>query len=97
MDMRSLRYIDHLTAAGLAVLEVEVGANPLDGWAEPLPGDVEAASLMARAAAALAGHPRIDPTRIGALGFGIGARAVALVPPHRNAFLNNTLSKGEAP
>jgi dienelactone hydrolase len=84
MDTRSLRYIDHLTAAGLAVLEVEVGANPLDGRAEPLPGDVEAASVVARAAAALAGDPRVDPAHIGALGFGIGARAAALVPLQRN-------------
>lgn len=82
MDTRSNRYIDHLTAAGLAVLEVD--ANPLDGWAEPLPREAEAADLVARAAAALAGDPRIDPAHIGALGFGIGARAVALVPHQRN-------------
>src|SRR5690349_16114018 len=59
MDMRSHGYIDHLAAAGLLVLEVELGPNPPDGWPEPLPGEVEAASLVTRAAAALAGDPRV--------------------------------------
>ena len=80
MDMRSHGYIDHLTAAGLLVLEVELGPNPPDGWPEPLPGDGEAADLVARAAAAPAGDPRVNLDRVGALGFGIGARAVALAP-----------------
>src|SRR3954471_18205948 len=78
MDMRSQRYVEHLAAAGLLVLEVELGPNPPDGWPDPLPGEVEAASLVAHAAAALAGDPRVDPDRVGALGFGIGARALAL-------------------
>src|SRR4051794_34705371 len=55
MDMRSHGYIDHLTAAGLLVLEIELGPNPPDGWPEPLPGDGEAADLVARATMALAG------------------------------------------
>ncbi|HYZ32211.1 MAG TPA: dienelactone hydrolase family protein [Crenalkalicoccus sp.] len=84
MDTRSHRYIDHLTAAGLMVLEVELRENPLDGLAEPLPGEPEAASLVARAAAVLADDPRVNPTRIGALGFGIGARALALAPPRQD-------------
>jgi dienelactone hydrolase len=81
MDTRSQRYVEHLAAAGLTVLEVELRPNPPDGWPEPLPGEAEAASLVARAAAALADDPRVNPTRIGALGFGVGARAVALAPP----------------
>jgi hypothetical protein len=36
---------------------------------------------VTRAAAMRARDPRVDPARIGALGFGIGARAVALAPP----------------
>ncbi len=81
LDQRSHHYITQLNAAGLLVLEVELRANPLDGLAEPLPEETEAAALVAEAAAALGGDPRVDPTRIGALGFGIGARAVALTPP----------------
>ena len=84
LDRRSQRYIAQLNAAGFLVLEVELGANPPDGVAEPPPGEAEAAVLVTRAAAALARHPRVDPTRIGALGFGIGARAVALAPPAEN-------------
>jgi dienelactone hydrolase len=84
LDGRSHRYIAQLTAAGLTVLEVELRANPLEGLPEPLPGEAEAASLVARAAAALADDPRVDPTRVGALGFGIGARAVALAPPRED-------------
>jgi dienelactone hydrolase len=80
MDMRSQRYIEHLAAAGLLVLEIELRANPPDGWPEPLPGEADAASLVGRAAAALAGDPRVNPGRVGALGFGVGARALALVP-----------------
>ncbi|WP_165982730.1 dienelactone hydrolase family protein [Dankookia rubra] len=78
MDMRSQRYIDRLAAADLLVLEVELRPNPPDGWPEPLPSEAEAADLVGRAAAALAGDPRVNPDRVGALGFGIGARAVAL-------------------
>jgi dienelactone hydrolase len=81
LDRRSQRYIAQLNAAGLLVLEVELRANPPDGFVEPLPGEAEAAELVARAAAALARDPRVDPVRIGALGFGIGARAVALASP----------------
>jgi dienelactone hydrolase len=81
LDRRSDRYVAQLTAAGLLVLEVELRANPLEGEAEPLPGEAEAAGLVARVAAALARDPRVDPARIGALGFGVGARAVALPPP----------------
>src|SRR3712207_287131 len=55
-----------------------------EGLPEPLPGEAEAAGLEARAAAALAGDPRVDPTRVGALGFGIGARAVVLAPPRED-------------
>jgi dienelactone hydrolase len=81
LDRRSHRYVAQLTAAGLLVLEVELRANPPDGVAEPLPTYAEADALVAGAAAALARDPRVDPTRIGALGFGVGARAVALAPP----------------
>ena len=81
LDRRGRRYVEQLTAAGLLVLEVELRANPLDGLAEPLPGEAEAAGLVARVAAALARDPRVDAARIGALGFGLGARAVALAAP----------------
>jgi dienelactone hydrolase len=84
LDQRSQRYVAQLNAAGLLVLEVELRANPLDGFAEPLPGEAEAAGLVAHVAAALARDPRVDPMRIGALGFGIGARAVALASPARD-------------
>jgi dienelactone hydrolase len=81
LDQRSHRYVAQLNAAGLLVLEVELRANPPDGLAEPLPGEAEAAELLTHAITALARDPRVDPMRIGALGFGIGARAVALAPP----------------
>lgn len=81
LDQRSQRYIARLNAAGILAVEVELRANPPDGWAEPLPGEAEAAVLLAQAIAALARDPRVDPLRIGALGFGVGARALALVPP----------------
>jgi dienelactone hydrolase len=80
VDTRSQRYVAQLTGAGLTVLEVELRPNPPDGWAEPLPEEAEAANLVGRAAAALADDPRVNPARIGALGFGIGARALALAP-----------------
>ena len=80
MDTRSHRYITQLTAAGVAALEIELGANPPDGFPEPLPDTAEATGLVARAATALAVDPRFDPARIGAIGFGLGARAVALTP-----------------
>jgi dienelactone hydrolase len=81
MDLRSQGYIAQLTGAGLVVLEVELSANPPDGMAPPLPSETEAASLVSRAAASLARDTRVDPARIGALGFGIGARAVLLTLP----------------
>jgi dienelactone hydrolase len=95
IDTRGHRYTAQLTAAGLVVLEVELRANPADdSLPEPLPSEAEAAGLVARAAAALANDPRVDPNRVGALGFGIGARAVALAPPHedgRDAFAARVL------
>ncbi|WP_207537644.1 dienelactone hydrolase family protein [Sabulicella rubraurantiaca] len=80
LDRRSRSYIARLNAAGIAVLEVELRANPLDGAPEPLPGESEAAELVTRTVAVLTRDPRVNPTRIGGLGFGIGARAVALAP-----------------
>ena len=95
MDTRGHRYIAQLTAAGLMVVEVELRANPADdSLPEPLPSEAEAAGLVARAAAELANDPRVDPNRVGALGFGIGARAVALAPSHedgRHAFAARVL------
>jgi dienelactone hydrolase len=83
-DARSHRYIAHLTAAGLMVLEVELRPNPPDGWSEPHPGEAESASLVTRAASALTDNPLVNPTRVGALGFGVGARALALAPPRED-------------
>jgi dienelactone hydrolase len=78
MNARGLRYVDLLTRAGLIVLEMEIAANTLEGEIEPLPGEIEAASLVASAAAALAEDPRVDRRRLAAMGFGYGARALAL-------------------
>jgi dienelactone hydrolase len=81
LDLRSRSYIAQLTGAGLLVLEVELSANPPDGTTPPFPGEIGAAELVSRAAAWLARDVRVDPARIGALGFGIGARAVLLTAP----------------
>ena len=80
MDTRSHRYVAQLTAAGIAVLEIELRANPPDGFPEPLPDTAEATRMVVRAATALAADPRFDPGRMGAIGFGLGARALALTP-----------------
>lgn len=77
LDGRSGGYVAQLRAAGLLVLEIELAANAPDGLAAPLPAPDAAGRLVAAAAAMLAGDPRADPARIGALGFGFGARAVA--------------------
>lgn len=66
MDTRSHRTIAQLAAAGIAVLEIELRANPPDGFPEPLPGAAEASRMVARAASALGADPRFDPARIGA-------------------------------
>jgi dienelactone hydrolase len=80
LDGRGQVYITQLTRAGLIVLEVEIAASVLEGVSEPIPGEIEAANLVARAAAALADDSRVDRRRVAALGFGLGARAVALAP-----------------
>lgn len=73
-DPRSEAYTRQLTGASLVVLEIErqllsaEGAGP----AEEEPG------RLSRALGALAGLPDVDPNRMGALGFGEGARALAL-------------------
>ncbi|HYF06666.1 MAG TPA: dienelactone hydrolase family protein [Acetobacteraceae bacterium] len=78
IDRRSQGYIAQLGAAGVLVLEVELHASSADGLVTPFPSDEEAGHLVSLAAAALARDPRVSATHIGALGFGVGARAVAL-------------------
>jgi dienelactone hydrolase len=81
LDPRSGRYVNQLTGAGILVLEIEVTASSTEGPLPPLPGEDEVAGLVTRAAGQLAQDPRVDPGRVGALGFGIGGRAVVLAPP----------------
>jgi dienelactone hydrolase len=78
VDARSLRYTEKLTRTGFEVFEVELAANPLDGWSSHLPDDGAAAELVSRAALALRDDPRIDRSRVAAIGFGLGARVLAL-------------------
>ncbi len=78
LDTRALPTIAQLGAGGILALEVETDANPLDGVPPPQREARVAARHVAEAADMLAGDPRVDPARIGAVGFGTGARAVAL-------------------
>lgn len=64
-DGRADAYVLALNAAGLLVLELHAEAM------------AEAAPLAVRA---LAGDPRVQPGRIGLLGFGAGGRAALLTP-----------------
>jgi dienelactone hydrolase len=81
-DARADWYVTQLTAAGIAVLEVELRAISLDGATNDAAlGDSDHGALRATAAAAaLAREAEVDPARIGAIGFGAGAWAVLLAP-----------------
>ncbi|WP_158287658.1 dienelactone hydrolase family protein [Falsiroseomonas bella] len=78
IDGRAESYVRQLLGAGFLVLEIELAPLSLDGAASPMPDDAEAASRVSRALVALAAEA--DPSRLGAMGFGAGARAVALMP-----------------
>lgn len=78
IDGRAERYVQQLLGAGFVVLEIELAAISADGMGGPMPDDAEAAARIMRALAALA--PKTGAPRLGVLGFGAGARAVALMP-----------------
>jgi dienelactone hydrolase len=83
VDRRARRYAAQLSAAGILALEVELFPASADG-AGPAgaPGDeAAAAALLAAAAAALTRDPRVDPARVGVLGFGAGGRAALVAAP----------------
>uniref|UniRef100_UPI001F355BBB dienelactone hydrolase family protein n=1 Tax=Falsiroseomonas oryziterrae TaxID=2911368 RepID=UPI001F355BBB len=73
-DSRSEVYTRQLLGASLPVAEVELQVLSSDGVIAP----EEETGRLRRALAALAAAPGIDPDRIGAIGFGEGARALVL-------------------
>ncbi|WP_198371400.1 dienelactone hydrolase family protein [Roseomonas rosulenta] len=73
-DLRSLPYVEQLAAAGLMVLEIA-----------PEPDEPEVETVR-RGVAALRAHPKVDPARIGLLGFGGGARAAMLTAEAQVSF-----------
>lgn len=77
-DARSHRYVNQLTAAGVAVYEVEIDANPPDGAAAPSLAEADALELVAGAAEAIRRHPDVDPSRVAVMGFGAGGRVALL-------------------
>ncbi|WP_149539944.1 dienelactone hydrolase family protein [Siccirubricoccus phaeus] len=72
-DARSAAYIDQLLGAGIAALDLLVEA----------PGEAARNAALA----ALAADPRIDPGRLGVLGFGAGAAAALTAPVAARALL----------
>ncbi|MBR0641630.1 dienelactone hydrolase family protein [Plastoroseomonas hellenica] len=70
IDSRGWRYAEQLTAAGIAVLHLELHDTSADG-AGPAPDDGAAApARLAAAAATLAEDPRFGGARLGILAFG---------------------------
>ena len=82
-DARQDRYTDRLGASGIAALEVHLDATEDGLLAAGRIGPPSLEAALVRAAEALARDGRIEPSRIGALGFGTGARAVASAPTFR--------------
>lgn len=73
IDPRGWRYAEQLTAAGIAVLHLELYDSSADG-AGPAP-DGDAAARLAVAAATLAEDPRFGGARLGILAFGAAGEA----------------------
>ena len=81
LDNRSWRTATGLLDAGIAVLEIETVAIPVDGFgvAPDAGPDAEVAAVI-RARAALDAAAMTDPGRVAGLGFGRGAQTLALLP-----------------
>lgn len=77
IDPRGWRYAEQLTAAGIAVLHIELYETFADGAGPSTDGDAAAPARLAAAAAILAEDPRFGGARLGILAFG-AAGEVAL-------------------
>lgn len=81
LDERSRRTGTALLDAGIAVLEFETVAIPMDGFGVPPDADPDAeVAAITRARAALDAAGMTDPGRVAGLGFGRGAQTLALLP-----------------
>jgi dienelactone hydrolase len=74
IDARVRPYGEQIAAAGIAMLELDL-SDLTSGDTYPT---AQWSAALIRAAAALSNAPRIDPSRIAVLGFGLGARAAAM-------------------
>lgn len=70
IDPRGWRYAEQLTAAGIAVLHLELYDTSADGAGPLTEGDAAAPTRLATAAATLVEDPRFGGMRLGILAFG---------------------------
>lgn len=75
IDPRGWRYAEQLTAAGIAVLHLELYDTAGDGAGLSTDGDAAAPARLAAAAATLAEDPRFGGARLGILAFGAAGEA----------------------
>lgn len=75
VDPRGWRYAEQLTAAGIAVLHLELYDTSADGVGPAAEDAAAAAERLAAAAAILAEEPRFAGARLGILAFGAAGQA----------------------